>query len=117
MQSHICNTYILLSPDYFVYFSMYAVSSILMYYCLIIFRALTALNDRIRAFQVLSVTSDDYAKEFAQIQAKYKQVSGDHHSCKPEFAHTQVYTLYTRNIVLFYQLSFVPCCLLELSTS
>ena len=37
-------------------------------------RAMTALNDRIRAFQLLSITSTDYAKEFAQIQAKYKQV-------------------------------------------
>jgi hypothetical protein len=37
-------------------------------------KALSALNDMIRHFRVLNVHSPDYAKDFAQIQAKYRQV-------------------------------------------
>ena len=40
----------------------------------LIFRALTGLGDKISDFQVLNVKSGNYANEFAQIQAKFKQV-------------------------------------------
>ena len=40
----------------------------------LIFRALTGLGDKISDFQVLNVKSRNYANEFAQIQAKFKQV-------------------------------------------
>ena len=40
----------------------------------VMYRALSVLNERIRCFHVLNVESADYAKEFSQIQAKYRQV-------------------------------------------